>query len=100
RVGHDRALAKRRRYTQALHRRRMSPVPTRAERPQTNLRAELTSFVGREADLAALARWLAEDVPLVTVVGPPGVGKTRLARRFGWQQLRVPPPAGVWRCDL
>src|SRR5215211_7508831 len=39
-----------------------------------------TPLVGREADLAAACARLADpDVRLLTFVGPPGVGKTRLA---------------------
>lgn len=38
----------------------------------------LTSFVGREAEVDGVARLLGE-ARLVTLVGPPGVGKTRLA---------------------
>lgn len=40
----------------------------------------LTSFVGREVEVAELTRSLAEH-RLVTVVGPGGIGKTRLAVR-------------------
>ncbi|WP_181799139.1 ATP-binding protein [Kitasatospora acidiphila] len=45
-----------------------------------NLPAELTSFIGRHAELAALAALLTGP-RLVTVTGPGGVGKTRLALR-------------------
>ncbi|MFI9274698.1 ATP-binding protein [Kitasatospora sp. NPDC052896] len=48
--------------------------------PGGQLPAEVTSFVGREAELAALARLLG-TARLVTVTGPGGVGKTRLALR-------------------
>ncbi len=41
-----------------------------------------TSFVGRAAELQAMRRRLAAGVRLLTVVGPPGVGKTRLAVEF------------------
>ncbi|HUM70107.1 MAG TPA: BTAD domain-containing putative transcriptional regulator [Chloroflexota bacterium] len=45
-----------------------------------NLPAPLTRFVGREADLAEITdRLLDPDCRLTTIVGPGGVGKTRLA---------------------
>ncbi len=45
-----------------------------------NLPAALTSFVGREAELNQLAVWLAlPGCRLITLVGPGGIGKTRLA---------------------
>ena len=47
-------------------------------RARTNLRAQLTSFVGREDDVARVAKAL-EQYRLVTLVGPGGTGKTRLA---------------------
>ncbi|WP_280462149.1 BTAD domain-containing putative transcriptional regulator [Nocardia carnea] len=47
-----------------------------------NLRAPLTSFVGREAERRQLGRRLL-DHRLVTLVGPGGVGKTRLATMTG-----------------
>ncbi|MBO0703666.1 MAG: LuxR family transcriptional regulator, partial [Candidatus Dormibacteraeota bacterium] len=50
-------------------------------RPHTgNLPAELTTFVGRSRELAELRRKLAGS-RLVSLVGPGGVGKTRLALR-------------------
>ena len=54
-----------------------------------NLSAQTTGFVGRAKELADLARLLADPtVRLVTVVGPGGMGKTRLALAAGeaqWQ---------------
>ncbi|HEX6443809.1 MAG TPA: BTAD domain-containing putative transcriptional regulator [Streptosporangiales bacterium] len=47
-------------------------------RPHTNLRAQLTSFVGREDDVDRLIVAVASG-RLTTVVGPGGAGKTRLA---------------------
>src|SRR5207245_5191236 len=46
------------------------------------LPAPLTSFVGREDDLLRIDRLLA-DSRLVTLVGPGGAGKTRLALEAG-----------------
>src|SRR5262249_33996170 len=46
--------------------------------PRTNLRVPLTTLVGRHHDLDAL-RPLLQTKRLVTLVGPGGVGKSRLA---------------------
>ena len=51
-----------------------SPPPA----PRSNLPAQLTSFVGRERELAEVTALL-ETSRLVTLAGPGGVGKTRLA---------------------
>jgi len=48
------------------------------ERLHTNLRAALTSFVGRDTDLARVSAMVGES-RLVTLTGPGGSGKTRLA---------------------
>jgi predicted ATPase len=61
-----------------------------------NLPLELDAFVGRAAELAALARAL-DTARLVTVTGAGGVGKSRLAARAA---ARAAPPDGVWRVDL
>lgn len=45
-----------------------------------NFPAQPTPFIGREAELAEIARLLADPVcRLLTIVGPGGMGKTRLA---------------------
>jgi predicted ATPase len=49
-----------------------------AARARTNLRAQLTSFVGREDEVARVRKSL-NSYRLVTLVGPGGAGKTRLA---------------------
>ena len=58
-------------------------LPAKPEqRPESrhHLPAQLTSFVGRKADLAQLAEYLINPAcRLVTLVGPGGIGKTRLA---------------------
>jgi hypothetical protein len=63
-----------------------------------NLPAPLTSFVGREHGVAELARLLETD-RLVTLTGPPGVGKTRLALRVAGE-VRARFEDGVWLIEL
>ncbi|MFI0369917.1 ATP-binding protein [Actinomadura sp. 1N219] len=50
------------------------------ERQTGRLPAELTSFIGRDAELGRLRR-LVDEHRLITLIGPAGVGKTRLAVR-------------------
>jgi predicted ATPase len=59
------------------------PTPS-PEAPRHNLPAQTTPFVGRQAELAELARLLTDpEVRLVTVAGLGGMGKTRLALEAG-----------------
>jgi predicted ATPase/transcriptional regulator with XRE-family HTH domain len=63
-------------------RRARTPSPERAaDRPRHNVPRALTSFVGREQELSELGGVLA-SAPLVVLVGPGGVGKTRLAHEL------------------
>jgi predicted ATPase/DNA-binding CsgD family transcriptional regulator len=62
------------------------------------LPADRSSFVGRRSELAELRRLLA-DARLVTLVGPGGVGKTRLALRAA-ADLRRSFPGGAALADL
>ena len=64
----------------------------------SNLRAPLTRFVGRDEELARIAEAAATS-RLVTLVGPGGAGKTRLAGEAGAQRL-PDAPDGVWLVEL
>ncbi len=73
--------------------------PLRGERGRVhNLPAPLTSFVGRQAEIDALAIRVSE-ARLVTLVGPGGAGKTRLAIEAG-RRLLDEFPEGVWLAEL
>jgi MoxR-like ATPase len=74
----------------------VTPVPT-AARPN-NLLVQLTSFVGRDRELGELRAALAET-RLLTLVGPGGCGKTRLALQVASEVLdRF--SGGVWWVEL
>jgi predicted ATPase/tetratricopeptide (TPR) repeat protein/class 3 adenylate cyclase len=64
-----------------------------------NLPAERDVFVGRASELRALADRLDGGGRLVTVLGPGGTGKTRLARRYAATWLGD-WAGGVFFCDL
>jgi predicted ATPase/DNA-binding SARP family transcriptional activator len=80
-------------------------APARTERPapaappaRTNLRAPLTRFFGRADELGRVAEAV-RDHRLVTLLGPGGAGKTRLAGEVGARHL--PEVAdGVWLVEL
>jgi len=65
---------------------------------RSNLRAELTSFVGRDTELAQVAELLRTN-RLVTLTGPGGAGKTRLAVEAARAE-RAAMPDGVWLVEL
>lgn len=71
---------------------------TRQGSDRTNLRSGLTSFVGRDDDLARVTAMVGES-RLVTLTGPGGSGKTRLATEAG-RALIDRQPDGVWFVEL
>lgn len=77
--------------TRALHERLLSDeemldVPPRT--PRHNLYQPMTSFVGREEELAQVRERLADpSCRLVTLIGPGGIGKTRLALKIAHEML-------------
>ncbi|HET9494707.1 MAG TPA: tetratricopeptide repeat protein [Chloroflexia bacterium] len=61
-------------------------------RPPSNLPLQLTSFVGREGEVDRVASMLARpDVRLLTLLGPPGIGKTRLSLEVAHMLLDAAP---------
>ena len=63
-----------------------------------NLPLQLTSFVGREHDLDSVHKLLAQ-ARLLTLVGPGGIGKTRLSLQAA-SGLLDEYPGGVWFVEL
>ncbi len=65
---------------------------------RSNLPAQLTSFVGREREIAELKQLL-ETTRLLTLTGPPGTGKTRLGLQLAAEILSQYPD-GVYFVEL
>ncbi|MEU2656117.1 BTAD domain-containing putative transcriptional regulator [Streptomyces sp. NPDC007325] len=94
----------------ALHERLLAPAaepvpaaptlpPAPAPAPALgNLRARLTSFVGRDEEIAALRQDL-DAARLVTLLGPGGAGKTRLSQEAA-ERVAGAWPDGVWAAEL
>jgi predicted ATPase/DNA-binding XRE family transcriptional regulator len=71
-----------------------TPADLLSDAPPTNLREQLTAFIGREDELSESKRLL-RTTRLLTIVGPGGIGKSRLAAQIASDLL----PAysdGVW----
>jgi len=87
------------------------PEPTTPETtaPRHNLLPQPTPFIGRQAELARLDQMLRDpSIRLITITGPGGMGKTRLAIACAERQLarrgglakRPPFPDGIYFIPL
>jgi predicted ATPase/transcriptional regulator with XRE-family HTH domain len=57
-----------------------APWHVSTKSPRSNLPASLTSLIGRDSDIAIVREYLSNvDIRLVNLIGPPGIGKTRLS---------------------
>jgi predicted ATPase/DNA-binding SARP family transcriptional activator len=74
------------------------PTPVVTSGPSHNLPVQLSSLVGREQEIAEVRRLLA-DGRMLSLVGPGGCGKTRLAIEVASAVLPE-FPGGVWFCEL
>jgi predicted ATPase/class 3 adenylate cyclase len=74
------------------------PAPRTAPGARHNLPKAISSFIGRDRDVAEVAELL-ETARLVTLTGPGGCGKTRLAVEAASASLPVRPD-GIWFVDL
>ncbi|WP_213957818.1 tetratricopeptide repeat protein [Variovorax sp. dw_954] len=77
---------------------RDTAAPARASQPRHNLPQPLTSFIGREREIAEVRQWLA-TTRLLTLGGAGGCGKTRLALQVAASMLERYPD-GVWFVEL
>src|SRR4051794_4085316 len=69
------------------------------KRPPDNLPLELSSFIGREKEVTEVERLLNGGTRLVTLCGPGGCGKTRLALAVA-QEVVEAFEDGVWWVEL
>jgi class 3 adenylate cyclase len=74
------------------------PLRSRGAEHPTNLTGPVSSFVGRENDVTEVLK-LIDRTRLVTLTGPGGVGKTRLAVEVG-RTLLPGTSDGVWISEL
>ena len=71
---------------------------SKQQRPKSNLPAHTVDLIGRQHDLATVRTLLSAE-SLVSIVGPSGVGKTRLALAAA-QQAMDDYADGTWWVDL
>jgi len=94
------------RTLEALLRSQETPTtpPAKVSKPVAasnhNLPAQASSFIGRQDDLSQIHKCLQDAARrLITLVGPGGIGKTRLATQAAYQALDSFPD-GVWMIEL
>ncbi|WP_226873839.1 AfsR/SARP family transcriptional regulator [Microbispora sitophila] len=97
-LGTDPGAALRERHLRLLRAERPASAADAAQTGSSNLPAPLTSFIGRDDDLARIGALLAAG-RLVTVLGPGGAGKTRLAVEAA-RRHRPEYRDGAWMIDL
>ena len=78
--------------------REFAPLRTLDAFPRNNLPRQVTTFVGREAEIASLAELVCRS-SLVTLTGVGGVGKTRLALQIAAEVVGEFPD-GAWLCEF
>jgi predicted ATPase len=83
----------------AQHAELLRGAPAQAWAPVSRLPVPVTSLVGRDGLVAELAAAIGVD-RLVTLVGPSGVGKTRLLVELGHRLLAVRQSRPVVLCEL
>ena len=78
----------------------VDPHPPLKSLHQTNLPVPATAFLGRQAEVADIATLLARaELRLLTLTGPGGTGKTRLALQAA-ASMAEEYPGGVWWVPL
>jgi len=69
-------------------------TPALPQHPRSNVPATFTSLIGRDKDIAAVQAYLTNpDIRLVTLIGPGGIGKTRLSIASARSRWRISPMA-------
>ena len=89
-------------FSRSVHKEVLENVQTIEENVLNNLPIQLTSFIGRELEIAEIARLLDKEngkARLVTLIGSGGCGKTRLALEAAKRLVDVFRD-GVWLIEL
>src|SRR5919112_1976622 len=75
-------------------------LPKKKRPPDNNLPLELSSFIGRQREVAKVQRLLVGGTRLATLCGPGGCGKTRLALAVAQDLIDSFEDGGVWWVEL
>ena len=79
----------------------VEPAPPREPSVSaTNLSRPENDFFGRSEECVALDDWVDKGQGCLTILGPPGTGKTRLVQQWASARLAQNRFTTVWFCDL